>query len=60
MPVKEPNRSYLLRTATKLLCRDCDPPTPRLVTDYFPSGKAKLVCGHRRDAGLAPEPDGEK
>lgn len=51
----ELNRTYLLRTAVKLLCRECDS-TLEPVTDYFPSGEAKLLCGHRRDAMLA-EPE---
>lgn len=52
----EINRHMLLRTQVKLLCTECG--TIKPVTDYFAgNGEAKLNCGHRRDAGLAPEPE---
>lgn len=51
------NRHYLLRTATKLLRRECG--SLQLVTDYFANGEALLACHHRRDAGLLPLPEPE-
>ena len=51
--LKRLNRHCLLRSRSKLFCRECN--KLRQVTDYFASGESLLDCGHRRPAFLLDE-----